>query len=114
MKKTILTLAVVIFTAVMIFSFTTKNVQADETIITVTAPKPTKFDMFQDKKTTKGLMTPYEIKINSAKAKFIFKSVKPKTSLEVRAVKKSATVSAGWPIIVLLIEDGSLSTFGMD
>jgi hypothetical protein len=99
MKKTLLT-TIIILTSVIIFSFTTKT-DNEEIIITVTADKPTKFDMFQNSKTSKGLTTPYEIKIKSDDAKFIFKSSNSKSKLKIQAKQKGGELSATWPITVL-------------
>jgi hypothetical protein len=112
MKKTLLT-TIAILTCAIIFSFTT-NTDNDEIVITVSADKPTKFDMFQNSKTSKGLTTPYEIKLKSDDSRFIFKSKNSKTNLKIQAKKKGAELSATWPITVLLIDGDKLTTFGID
>jgi hypothetical protein len=112
MKKALLT-TIVILTSVIIFSFTTKT-DNDEIVITVNADKPTKFDMFQNSKTTKGLTTPYEIKLKSEDSRFIFKSKNGKTNLKIQAKKKGAELSATWPITVLLVDGDKMTTFGIE
>jgi uncharacterized protein YxeA len=112
MKKTLLT-TIAILTCVIIFSFTV-NTENDEIIITVSADKPTKFDMSQNSKTSKGLTTPYEIKLKSDDSRFIFKSNNSKTNLKIQAKKKGAELSATWPIAVLLIDGDKMTTFGID
>jgi hypothetical protein len=112
--KRILSLAAIIFIPLMmIFSFTT-NPGDDEIIITVTADKTTKFDMFQDSKTTKGLKTPYEIRLKSTDSHFIFKSQNSTSKLKIEAKKKGAELYASWPITVLLIKGDKLTTFGIE
>jgi len=111
MKKTILT-TIIILTSAIIFSFRTTS-DNEEIIITVSADKQTTFDMFQDSRVVKGLKTPYELKINSD-SKFIFKSKNSKSSLKMQARKKGGSVMGSWPIIVLLINGDSMSTFGID
>lgn len=112
MKKTLLA-AGALLVCVMLFSFTA-NTDADEIVITVTADKPTKFDMFQNTKVVKGLTTPYELKLQSDDARFIFKTKNLKTNLKIEARKKGASVSATWPITVLIVSGSRLTTFGMD
>lgn len=114
MKKTTLTILVIV-TSAIIFSFTTKNENKGEIKITVTADNQTTFDMFQDSKTTKGLTTPYEIKVKTVDGKFIFKSTELKSSLKIKVEKNSKTrLTAEWPITVILIENDKLTTFGID
>jgi hypothetical protein len=111
--KRILSVAAIIFVSLMILSFTANPVDED-IIITVTADKPTKFDMFQDSKTTKGLKTPYEIRLKSTDSHFIFKSQNSKSKLKIEANKKGAELYASWPITVLLIKGDKLTTFGIE
>ena len=114
MKSTALTIFVIL-TSAIIFSFTPRNENEDEIKITVTADKQTTFDMFQDSKTTKGLTTPYEIKVKTVDGKFIFKSTKLKSSLKIKVEKNGKTrLTAEWPITVVLLDSEELTTFGMD
>lgn len=112
MKK-LFSVAAILCASMLIFSFTSAS-DEDEIIITVTADKSTKFDMFQDSKTTKGLKTPYEIKLKSTDSHFIFKSQNSKSKLKIEAKKKGAELSASWPVTVLLIKDDKLTSFGID
>ena len=115
MKKLLLTIAVVL-ASMLIWSFATPP-DGDEITISITADKPTKFDMFQHSstvKSAKGLTTPYEIKLNSTDSKFIFKSSDQKATLKMEAKGGGGSVSASWPIIVLLIDGRTKTTFGMD
>ena len=87
----------------------------DEVKITVTADQKTTFDMFQSSHgVVKGLTTPYEMKFSRTDSHFIFKSLNPKTSLKIKVeMNNKETVAADWPITVLVITNGSCTTFGM-
>ena len=113
MKKIILAIAVIL-TSVAIFSFTKKNKNTDEITITVTADKQTKFDMFQDDKITKGLITPYEFKTNYYEHDFIFKSVGANSHFKINVTSKDSKMTADWPVTVLLIRNEKWSIFGID
>lgn len=100
-----------LLSCVFIFSFTAIDENESEIKITVTANKETTFDLFRDGKTAKGLTTPYEIKVRAVDSKFIFKSA---STLKVKVEKgNEATLTAEWPITVLLVENNVLTTFGM-
>ncbi|MEO5599309.1 MAG: hypothetical protein ABIR06_00135 [Cyclobacteriaceae bacterium] len=114
MQKKALTILVVL-TTVILLSFTTANVSISEIKITVTSEKQRTFDMFQNSRTTKGLTTPYEIKLKTIDGKFIFKSTKLKSSLKIKVERDGKTaLTAEWPIIVVLIDNDKLTTFGID
>jgi hypothetical protein len=71
--------------------------------------------MFQDSKTTKGLTTPYEIKVKTVEGKFIVKSIKLKSSLKIKVEKDNKPrLTAEFPITVVLIDNDKLTTFGID
>ena len=71
--------------------------------------------MFQDSKTTKGLTTPYELKVKTVDEKFIFKSTKLKSSLKIKVEKDNKTrFTEAWPITVVLVDNDKLTTFGID
>ena len=87
----------------------------DEVKITVTADKKTTFDMFHNSKVVKGLTTPYEMKFNRTDSHFIFKSQKPKTNLAIKVeLNNQTTLTAEWPLTVVLITNSSFTTFGME
>ena len=114
MKKTILFISLVL-TSVFILAFVTIPKENKEIKITVTAEKQTTFDMFHNEKTTKGLKTPYEITISAADDRFIFKSQNLKTNLVVKAERANKNSVIGeWPIVVVVIDNDKMSTFGMD
>jgi len=114
MKKKAMTI-LVILTSVIILSFKGINENEREYTITVTADKQTTFDMFQNSKTTKGLTTPYEIKVKTTDGKFIFKSNKLKSSLKIKVNEGTKTrLTAEWPITVVLLDNDQLTTFGID
>ena len=112
-KKSLTTL--VVLTSIILFSFTTTHDNASEITITVTSEKQRTFDMFQDRKTTRGLITPYEIKVKTTDGRFIFRSAKSKSSLKIKVERDGRTaLTAEWPITVVLIDNDKLTTFGMD
>lgn len=88
----------------------------DEVKITVIAEKKTTFDMFHSAKgELKGLTTPYEMKFPRTDSQFIFRSKKAKTKLKIKVeVNDNTALTADWPITVLLITNGSMTTFGME
>jgi hypothetical protein len=112
MKK-VFSLIAVIVASLLVFSFSLTP-DTEEIVITITADKATKFDMFQDSKTTKGLKTPYEIRLKSTDSHFIFRSQNTKSTLKIEAKKKGAELYASWPVTVLLIKGDKLTTFGID
>lgn len=117
MKKTILTLLTVLF-CFMVFSFKA-NEDKTETTITVTSDNPTTFDFYQnlnskEVKNLKGLKTPYQIKLSTSDGKFIFRQSGTVSKLKIEFKKKNTTLTADWPVTVVLIENESLTTFGMD
>src|SRR6267142_801149 len=113
MKKTILIFGLILtWVATLSFRSTTET---DEIRITVTADRKTEFDMFQDSKVIKGLMTPYEIKTTTTDSRFIFRSKELKSSLNIKVEKGGKTrLTADWPITVVLIDKDKLTTFGID
>lgn len=114
MKKTILFISLVL-TSVFILAFVTIPNENKEFKITVTAEKQATFDMSHNGKTTKGLKTPYELTIATADDNFIFKAQNVKTNLVVKAERpKKNSVTGEWPIVVIVIDNDKISTFGMD
>ena len=117
MKKTILTTATVLL-CFIIFSFKT-NENKTETTITVTSDKPTTFDFYQnlnskEVKNLKGLKTPYQIKLSTSDGKFIFRQSGTESKLKIEFKKNKTKLTADWPVTVVLIENETLTTFGMD
>lgn len=107
--------AAFILVALCIYTFVHGNNIQDEVKITITADKKTNFDMFHDSEVLKGLTTPYEMKFNRTDSRFIFKSQKSKSNLKIKVeVNNKTALTAEWPITVLLITNGSYSTFGME
>jgi len=88
----------------------------DEVRITVTADQKTRFDMLDNSQgVLKGLTTPYEMKFDRTDSHFIFKSLKSESNLKIKVeVNNKTVVTANWPIAVLLITDGTFTTFGME
>ena len=97
---------------VMMFSFSTKN---NENLIKiqVQADKPVEFDMLKDGRLTRSLMTPYQLTIDEKDSKMIFKSRQEKSVLKIKVDSKNSSLSSDWPLTVVLIEEGKLSSFGM-
>lgn len=112
MRKVIFTaLALVSCIAFSSFSATSNK---GEIKVTVTAEHATTFDMFRNNETIKGLKTPYEFTLQSADEKFIFKSKKAKSDLKVIVNNKESVMTGTWPVVVLLVNDQQLTTFGID
>ncbi len=112
MKKTLLT-AIICLASIALLSLETRT-NKDEVTITISAVRQSSFDMFRDGNTVKGLRTPYEMKLGSEDSKFIFKSNTSGMSLRIEVKKEGASLTATWPITVVLIEGGRMTTFGMD
>ena len=112
MKKSILTALFLI--ALCTYTIVQGDNIQDEVKITVTADKKTTFDMFHINQVVKGLTTPYEMKFNRADSHFIFKSHNAKTNLKIKVeLNNQTTLTAEWPITVVLITNSSFTTFGM-
>ena len=113
MKKFIL--ITLILAALSTYAIVQARQFQDEVKITVTADKKTTFDMFDDSQgVVKGLTTPYELKFSRTDSHFIFNSLKPKANLKIKVeMNNKETVTADWPITVLVITNGSCTTFGM-
>ena len=69
--------------------------------------------MVQNGKITKGIKTPYEFKFNEKNGNFIFKATDGKNQLKIDVANKSGSLNAKWNIVVLIIENDKMSTFGM-
>ena len=112
MRKVIFT-ALLLVSCIALFSFKPTHNKA-EIKVTVTAENVTSFDMFRNNETIKGLKTPYEFTLQSADEKFIFKSKKAKSDLKVIVNNKESVMTGTWPVVVLLVDDQQLTTFGID
>jgi len=112
MKKIIFYPAILLV-SVIAFSFRVPK-PANEITITVSAAKPTKFDMNQDGKLTKGLVTPYKMTINSNDAKLMFRSAKHNSGFNIDVTGGNGTLKADWAVTVVVISPTGISTFGMD
>lgn len=113
MKKILLTLSAVA-ALLIVFAFSSKTENANEITVTVSAKSETTFDMVQNGQLTKGLKTPYQMKVNADEERLLFKSTNITTVLTVEATGGTTKISASWPITVLLIEDGGMTTFGIN
>jgi hypothetical protein len=111
MKKAILFISGVVL-ASLFFSFSL--VDDNEKIIKITADEIAEFDMVQNGIVTEGVKTPYEFKFKGKDGKFIFRSKIDDKKLNMSVEGKMTKVTANWEVIVLLVEDGELLTFGMD
>jgi hypothetical protein len=112
MKKIIFYPAILLLSVIAVSFKAPKS--TNEIIITVSAAKPTKFDMNQDGKLTKGLVTPYKITITSNDAKFIFKSAKHSSGINIDVAGGNGILKADWATTVVIISPTGISTFGMD
>ena len=114
MKKTIFPI-LLLLVAALVFSFRNDGPAEEKFTITVTADKPSTFDMLQDGKIERGLTTPYVVKVDAGKdSKFIFKSKSGTTGFHINCEGMKGKLDANWPITVLVISGASVSTFGMD
>jgi phosphomannomutase len=117
MKKTILTTVTVLLCFIGFSSSTNEN--KTETIITVTSDKPATFDFYQnlnskEVKNLKGLKTPYQIKLSTSDGKFIFRQSGTGSKLKIEFNMNNTILTADWPVTVVIIENETLTTFGMD
>ena len=112
MKKAILS-AIGILVILVSFSFTNSNFDNERTI-KITSDKMIEFDMVQNGIITKGMKTPHEFKFNGNQVNFIFKSKSDQTELKLNVENKNGNLSAEWGIIVLIIENDKMSTFGIN
>ncbi len=112
MKKVIF-IALLLISGIAFSSFKATSNKA-EIKVTVTAEHVTSFDMFRNNETIKGLKTPYELTLNSSDEKFIFKSKKAKSDLTVMVNNKKSVMTGNWPVVVLLVDDQQLTTFGIE
>lgn len=127
MKKTILPV-IGILAILLTFSCTNSNFKNEriikvapekpnfknERIVKVTSQKPIEFDMAQNGIITKGIKTPYEFKFVGNEGNFIFKSKKEKEVLKLSVEDNYGSLSANSGIIVLMIENDNMKTFGMN
>ncbi len=114
MKKTI-SILLVVLASLFFFAFVAITNDNNEIKITVNAEKQTKFDMSHNGKTIKGLKTPYEITIITSDDNFIFKAENMKTNLKVKAERPNKSRMIGeWPIVVIVIDNDKMSTFGLE
>ena len=116
MKYFIFAIALVLVGGLML-SFKSSSA-LEEITITVTSGGQAEFDMYQnlnskDFTTRKDLKTPYQLKLSTADAKFIFK-LKTGSKLKIEVVQGNHGLTAEWPVTVVLVEDSRLTTFGMD
>ena len=113
MKK-VISISLFLISCIAFFSFKTSDDRKAEIKVTVTAEHTTSFDMFRNNETIKGLKTPYEFTLKAADEKLIFKSKKAKSDLKVIVNNKESVMTGTWPVVVLLVEDQQLTTFGID
>lgn len=114
--KRIPVIAIIASVSLLAFAFSFKSTADEEVTIKVSAAQATEFDMYQEHgKISRGLKTPYQFTADNANDRFIFKSLDQKTEIKVTVDKKQKTVLMGqWPIVVLLLDKGSATTFGID
>ena len=113
MKKIIISISVVLASIIIVSFRPNKNKGNNETVITVTADKQTTFEMFQNDKVTKGLVTPYELKFNSDLGKFVFKA-SDNSILHVHLTNRNSKLSANMVVTVILMTNETIETFGID
>lgn len=114
MRKLIWTTMAVLASA-LIFSFSHNRVEADKITVTVTADKPTTFDMYCNQSTKKGLKTPYELTLSAAEAKFIFRTQSSANPVKISMRNGyGGSLTANWPVTVVLIDRDMMTTFGID
>lgn len=106
----------IVLVSLFALSFRIQPTAEEQTTIKVSAPQPTEFDMYEEgNNISRKLKTPYEFKFTKQNDKFIFKSLDQKTVLKVTFEKEHAAVVMGqWPIVALVIDNGTATTFGID
>lgn len=112
MKKAIIA-GIGIIVILLSFSFTELKTENERTI-KITSERLIEFDMVQNGKTTKGIKTPYEFKFREKDGNFIFKSNEKEVKLKLSVEDKKGSLNAQWEIIVLIIDNKEMSTFGMN
>lgn len=113
MKK-VISISLFLISCIAFFSFKATDDNKAEIRVTVTAEQVTSFDMLRNNETVKGLKTPYKFTLKSADEKFIFKSKKAKSDLKVIVNNKESVMTGTWPVVVLLVDDQQLTTFGIE
>ena len=115
MKKTS-KIATILLVSLFALSFGVQSTSDEQTTIKVSASQPTEFDMYQEgNNISRKLKTPFELKLTKQNDRFIFKSLEQNTSLKVTLEKEHGVILMGhWPIVVLLVEQGKVTTFGME
>jgi hypothetical protein len=113
MKKVIFPFAVILFSILVVSFQPNKQINGNETTIIVTSDKPTTFDMFQDQNVKRGLKTPYELKIDSYEARFVFKAY-DNSPLHVDLKNRNSKLHSTMVVTVLLITNSAIQVFGID
>ena len=65
------------------------------------------------RKDLKNQATPFELVIKSDKVKFLFKKTSGNASVTYKVSQKDGSVSASWPISVILVSKDKSETFGL-
>jgi len=66
----------------------------------------------QGRKDLKEQTTPFELVIKSDKVKFLFKKTSGNANVSYKVSQKDASVSASWPVSVILVAQDKMETFG--
>lgn len=101
------------------FSFASEQRSSPEIVITVTSDRPAVFDLYQslnsrETSTQTGLKTPFTKKLSSWDAKFIFRQKDENAKLKIDVSHGTIKLTADWPVTVVIVENDTMSTFGMN
>ena len=100
--------------SLVLTSFCANSLSTEEQVtIKVTAGTPTKFDLFNNSEVSKDLMTPYEITVAKTDRNFLVKSLNNAVIKVEVGTKKGTIIMGEWPVVVLLVRGGKVSTFGL-
>lgn len=65
------------------------------------------------RKDLKNQTTPFELVVKSDKVKFLFKKTSGNASVTYKVSQKIGSISASWPISVILVSQDKMETFGL-
>lgn len=71
-------------------------------------------DIFdKGRKDLKGQTTPFELVIPTDKVKFLFEKTDGNANVIYKVSRESGSVSASWPVTVILVNQSNMETFGL-
>lgn len=109
--KNFITSLLIAITLVLLSSFDSAK---EQIVLTVSAGIEATFDLYVNGKTIHNIKTPYTFYAEQKDCRIILKSL-DETSLTVEAKNNDRSMlKSQWKTIVVTIDDGKMTTFGMD